>query len=147
MKEPLYQIMYVSSARPELTEDSLHEILTTAQINNADQGITGLLLHSEGNLIQLIEGPKSNAEALFEKIRHDPRHSHIMVLHRKEIEKRDFPEFKMGFRRVSQELLNSQIPTFTDIVEKRQLTDEALAGISRQVAIFLRVFARITQID
>lgn len=138
--------MYVSSASAELTEDSLHQILANAQSNNAARGITGLLLHADGNLMQLIEGPQSAVEALFEKISQDRRHKQVMVLFRKAMEKRDFPEFKMGFRRVSRDLVEEMIPAFTDIVEKRQLDEQTLKGLSQHVSIFLRSFARTTGI-
>lgn len=137
--------MYVSSATPILDEAELKKILNAAQTNNTKNTITGILLHSDGNLLQLIEGPESKVEALFAKIEQDTRHTQLMVLFRKRIEQRDFPNFKMGFRSATPEQLLAQFPAYTEIVEKRQLPDSDLEGLSKRVATFLRAFARTTQ--
>lgn len=147
MEESLYQIMYVSSARPELTEDALHEILSAAQTNNAKRGISGILLHSDGNLLQLIEGSESQVNLLFDKISQDTRHDKLLVLYRQQVKTRDFPDFKMGFRRVKRQVLQDRFPAFTDIVEKRQLNQASLKGLSKHVSVFLRTFARTTRIE
>ena len=146
MQESLHQLVYMSSARPELTKDALIEILAAAQTNNAKRGITGLLLHSNGNLIQVIEGTKENVEALYSKVENDSRHEHPMVLYRKDIARRDFPEFKMGFRTPKLSELEANFPAFTDLVEKRHLPKETLATISKHAATFLRTFARTTRL-
>lgn len=146
MAPPLLQVLYVSSATPELTDDALLQLLARAQPRNAARGITGLLLHCDGNLIQVLEGPHDEVEALFLKIEKDSRHTGIMVLTRRTIEKRDFPEFKMGFRRSSRQTLDQRIPGFTDIVEKRDLGNETLEGLSKHVSVFLKSFATTTRL-
>jgi hypothetical protein len=55
MSKPYYQLLYYSTANPELTEDALTEILMESQKRNTKREITGLLLHSDGNIIQIIE--------------------------------------------------------------------------------------------
>ncbi len=144
MSLPIYQLIYLSAAKPELTEDALLELLGESQARNAAHGITGLLLHSDGNIIQIIEGEKDDVETLFEKIKSDTRHTGVLVLSRRHVEQRDFPEYKMGFRRTDRKTLNQHIPGFTDIVEKGALTHSDLAGLSKLVATFLRTFARST---
>lgn len=144
MSKPYYQLLYFSTATPELTEDALTEILMESQNRNAKRNITGLLLHSDGNIIQIIEGEKEDVEALFAKIEHDKRHRGVLVLSRKHVEKRDFPEYKMGFRRPSRDLIEAQIPGFTDFVERGTIPPHQLEGLSTLVATFLRTFARST---
>ncbi len=147
MADSLHQLVYMSSARPELTKDALIDILAAAQKNNARRGITGLLLHSDGNLIQVIEGTQANVEALYAKISNDQRHDNPMVLYRKEISQRDFPEFKMGFRTPNRSELEANFPAFIDMIAKRQIPKETLESISKQAAVFLRTFARTTGLN
>ena len=147
MENGIHQLMYASSARSSLTEDGLTQILSRAQVNNARNGITGILLHSDGNILQVIEGPKPSVDRLYAKIEQDTRHCNLLLLYRKDVEKRDFPRFKMGFRSASREQLERNFPAYTDIVERRRLPKEELSGLSTRVATFLRAFARTTRLD
>ena len=147
MSEKLHQIIYISTANRELTEDALLELLSASQKRNAAKEITGLLLHSDGNIIQVIEGPEAAAKSLYEKIAADTRHRGVTLVSSRAITKRDFPEFKMGFKRARSVDFKEQLPGFTDVVERRSVSDEQLAGLSKMVAIFIRTFAKSTKID
>lgn len=147
MTEDLHQIIYISTANQALTEDALLELLSASQKRNAARQITGLLLHSDGNIIQVIEGPEASAKALYDKIATDSRHRGVTLISSRPIEQRDFPEFKMGFKRARSVDFKAQLPGFTDVVERRGVSDEQLAGLSKLVAIFIRTFARTTKID
>ena len=147
MSSSIFQLLYLSSAKPELTEKALLQILSESQQRNAARDITGLLLHSDGNLIQVIEGAESTVEALFAKIQHDPRHHQVLVLSRKFVEQRDFPEYKMGFKRASAPRLVAELPGFSDIVENRRLPKATLDGLSTRVSILLKTFARSTRLE
>lgn len=65
----------------------------------------------------------------------------------KPINHRDFPEFKMGFKRARSKDFKEQLPGFTDLVENRGVSEEQLAGLSRMVSTFIRTFAKSTRID
>jgi hypothetical protein len=143
----LHQIIYISSANTTLTEDALLEILASSQERNAERELTGLLLHADGNIIQVIEGPQGAVEHLYKKISGDSRHRGVTLITSRPIKQRDFLEYKMGFKRALSEEFEEHIPGFTDVVEKRGITDEALAGLSKLVATFIRTFARSTRID
>lgn len=147
MSSPIFQLLYLSSATPELTEEALLGILSESQQRNFAKDITGLLLHSDGNLIQIIEGSESTVETLFSKIESDPRHRQVMVLSRKFVEKRDFPEYRMGFKRACSKQLAEKLPGFSDIVENRKLPKATLEGLSKHVSIFLKTFARSTRLE
>ena len=147
MSKELSQIIYISSAKAELTEDALLKLLAGSQKRNASRGITGILLHSEGNIIQVIEGPLEAAEALYTKIAMDSRHGGVTLISRKSVEQRDFPEFKMGFKRAKRCDFKEQLPGFTDVVEQRSVSQEQLKGLSLMVATFIRTFAKITNIE
>lgn len=147
MSANLYQIIYISSANSELSEDALLELLSASQKRNAARLITGILLHSDGNIIQVIEGPEAAAKALYEKIATDSRHRGVTLISSQSINRRDFPEFKMGFKRARCEDFKEQLPGFTDVVERRSVTDEQLTGLSKMVSVFIRTFAKSTKID
>lgn len=147
MSDSLHQIIYISTAEPSLTEDTLLELLSESQKRNAAKEITGLLLHSDGNIIQIIEGPEDAAKGLYAKIAQDKRHRGVTLMSNKSIEHRDFPHFKMGFKRARSKDFKAQLPNFSMIVEGRSLESEALENMSKLVSTFLRTFARTTNID
>lgn len=147
MASSIYQLIYLSTANPELDEETLSGILSSSQKRNAQRGITGLLLHSDGNIIQIIEGDEAAVETLFAKINNDPRHRGLMVLSRKTVKQRDFPEYKMGFRRVSPALVSQEIPGFSDIIEQRKLPTEALEKVSTLVSVLLKTFSQTTRLE
>jgi len=147
MSADLQQIIYISTANAELTEDALLELLSASQKRNAARQITGLLLHSDGNIIQVIEGPEAAAKALYQRIASDSRHRGVTLISSRPIQQRDFPEFKMGFKRARSVEFKKQLPGFTDVVEKRGVSDAQLAGLSKLVATFIRTFAKSTNID
>jgi hypothetical protein len=78
--EDLRNILYCSHATAQMTEGELARILSKAQINNADQGITGLLVYGGGMFLQWLEGPRDKVEALMDKLSTDPRHEAIVRL-------------------------------------------------------------------
>jgi hypothetical protein len=147
MTKPLYQLLYLSSATADFTERNLLDLLAESQSRNEKRSITGLLLHSDGNIIQIIEGRKEDVETLFSKIEKDSRHTGIMVLSRRHVEERDFPKYNMGFRRTQITKLEENIPGFTDMVEQGNLSGNELEGLSNVVAVFLRTFARTTRMN
>ncbi len=144
---PLLQIVYVSAATNELNEDTLVRLLADSRKRNAEKGITGLLLYVEGSIIHVIEGEESVVADLFTRIERDPRHRQVSVLSRKHIEQRDFPEYRMGFRREKLDTVAGQLPGFLDIVETRAVSDFARQGLSKSVSAFLRTFARVTGLE
>jgi len=147
MSEKIHQIIYISTAEPVLTEDVLLELLSESQKRNAAREVTGLLLHSDGNIIQIIEGPEDATKALYAKISKDVRHRGVTLMSSKAIEQRDFPKYKMGFKRARSKDFKEKIPNFSKIVDQGGLSEEELEGVSKLVTIFLKTFARTTNID
>ncbi len=90
-------VVYVSSAVRLLSDEELKELLRLSRINNARLGVTGMLLYDRGNFIQMLEGPGVNVDALYERIRADPRHTRITTLLQGPLEKRQFETLAMGF--------------------------------------------------
>lgn len=147
MSTSLHQIMYISTASAEMTDDALLDILSGSQKRNRARGITGLLLHSDGNIIQVMEGPENAVKKLYQTISQDKRHRGVTLMSSQAIEKRDFPEYKMGFKRTISTDYDAEFPGFTDVVEKRSINEAQLAGLSKLVAAFIKTFAKTTRID
>ncbi len=94
----MFQIVYVSSARDLLSHDDLLGVLRVSRRNNAAVGVTGALLYTDGNFMQVLEGPREAVMETFDRIERDARHRGVLVMLRQEIEEREFPEWSMGFR-------------------------------------------------
>lgn len=91
-------LVYISSATKLFTEAELLDLLQKARANNERDGITGMLLYSNGNFIQVIEGEETAVSSLHKRILSDPRHTRIITLLQRPLTKRMFAEWSMGFR-------------------------------------------------
>jgi hypothetical protein len=108
----LIQLIYVSAAKNLFNPAELRELLRLARIKNERLGVTGMLLYHEGSFLQVLEGPLSAVEPLLETINHDQRHEKVMLLLRREIEERNFADWKMGFADVAAQ--SQPLPGFRD---------------------------------
>lgn len=104
----MYQLVYISAACVEFDDEALEQLLSGARENNAILGVSGMLLFHEGSFIQVLEGPQTVVEALFEKIEQDPRHEHTEVLFRGDTDEACFEDWSMGYVRT---------PKLTDVPE------------------------------
>ena len=111
----LLQVVYVSSAVEPWTEEALVEALGTFREKNTRRGITGMLLHCDGNFIQAIEGPPDEILQLERKIAADPRHHGFIAMIRRELATREFDGWSMGFRNLTRRDL-SAFPGWADVL-------------------------------
>ena len=87
----LIHIIYLSYSTKELSENELNGFWSTIRKQNEIQNITDLLLYNEEAFIQVIEGKREIIKNLFGRISKDSRHSNMVKLLGKTIEKRAFP--------------------------------------------------------
>lgn len=132
----LETLVYVSSAARNLDAEGLESILVSARRNNLRDGVTGLLLHHDGNFLQALEGEGGNLAMTLARIEADPRHTGILTLHRGPILKRGFSEWSMAYRRVH---------ALTGVQGFIALTGESLApllgtDVDQVVATLVEVF-------
>ncbi len=59
----MIQLCYISTARPQVTWDTVDEILSTSRRNNARNRVTGLLLFNGKRFLQILEGAPPMVEA------------------------------------------------------------------------------------
>ncbi len=76
----LWRILYVSSACPGLGDGDWQVLLPRWRQRNRQLDISGTLLHDQGSLMQLLEGPAGQVTRLFDAIRRDARHGGLVVL-------------------------------------------------------------------
>ena len=99
-------LIYVSQAVHPMSDEELAEILRKSRVYNKDSGITGLLIYKlapdgkRGNFMQLLEGDAGKLDEVFERIAADKRHHTKIILERKDIAQRNFPDWTMGFQNV-----------------------------------------------
>jgi hypothetical protein len=97
----LVQLIYVSSAIKKLSNDELDNILESSIRYNQRQQVTGMLLYSDGNFMQVIEGEESKINETYERICEDTRHRNIILVNQETISEREFESWSMSFRRLS----------------------------------------------
>jgi uncharacterized membrane protein (DUF373 family) len=83
-----------------MTQIDLSDILSKSRKNNIDLGITGMLLYGNKTFIQTLEGEEQKVNELISKIRKDNRHGDFRLISKKEIEKRQFSDWSMGFKKI-----------------------------------------------
>ncbi len=107
MNTELYKIVYcsrnyIAGASAE-RDGEISQILGAARANNSKQNITGALLFNSGFFAQVLEGPQSSIERVFERIQQDPRHGEVTVLESGAAGERSFPEWSMAHVRLPSE--------------------------------------------
>ncbi|MBC8083095.1 MAG: BLUF domain-containing protein [Hymenobacter sp.] len=99
----MYHIVYLSSVVGVMVERELKELLLKSRANNTRRRITGMLLCSGGNMMQVLEGDQEEVTALYRIIEGDLRHTRIVKLSDGQIPRRTFPDWSMGFTTASPE--------------------------------------------
>jgi hypothetical protein len=92
-----FAISYLSTANKDLNQDEVAELLDITEIRNNNAGVNGLLIYSDGNFFEVIEGEETKIKELFENIKEDPRHRNIMIVFEKKIDKPLFHEKEANF--------------------------------------------------
>lgn len=109
----LLQVAYMSSAARSWSQDELLAALTQFRARNLAHGITGMLLHFDGNFLQVLEGPAAAVGDLLARIMRDPRHHGFLELLRRPLRQREFDGWSMGFRNLGADDL-STLPGWAD---------------------------------
>ena len=108
---PLHHLIYSSTATINLTEAELHRLLDHWRMNNSRLGITGLLLYSEGHILQVLEGDAEMVHQLYATIAADLRHRSVVKLADGTVPSRAFAEWSMQMRTVDAADFTRLVPT------------------------------------
>ena len=106
---------YLTTLEPKVVTD----ILEISVRNNQRDQITGMMVHCDGNVIQVIEGEEDAVSKTFTRILLDMRHAGIFIMYEREIEQRDFGAWHMGYARLKQADLD-RTPYAASIFEARE---------------------------
>jgi hypothetical protein len=133
-------LVYVSSAARLMRDDEIVELLRQSRDNNARDGISGLLLHKDGNFMQYIEGAPGAVARLHERILADPRHRQIITLLKGETEVRQFERWAMAFQNI--ERLSEEDRAAVSEFLRASLTEEHFGDSPHQALKLLLSFKR-----
>ncbi|TDN83865.1 FAD-dependent sensor of blue light [Salegentibacter sp. 24] len=117
-----HAICYISNKEESLSFSLVLELLEFSREQNSIHDIKGVLLYSEGNFFQILEGDKKTVLALFEKIKNDPRHYGIIQIIGQDIEQGAIDGFKVDVIKDEEKVTHELPPEYT----------EALVGIPPQ---------------
>jgi len=92
----LVRLLYASRAAAPVTEADLAAILRQSREHNPAEGLTGLLCHTGGVFIQVLEGGRDAVNARYKHIVDDTRHRDVTLLSYEEIAERQFAGWSMG---------------------------------------------------
>jgi hypothetical protein len=136
----MLSLVYVSSAISEFSEADLVALLEQSREKNTRLGLTGLLLYKDGNFMQVLEGPDNAVRQLFETILADSRHHGVIVLLERQIERREFADWAMAFRNLSDPVLRD-IPGYSEFLNEA-LNSEEYRKKPNHALLLLDVFRR-----
>ena len=138
----MYNLIYISSAVSLYSNEELIDILTTSRLNNTRLKITGLLLYNEGSILQVLEGEEEVIHATYDTISRDNRHKGLIKMIDFGIKERNFIDWSMGFKQVSNNDW-SQIEGYFDLANKEKFK---LLGMSenKDIITLIKSFANVS---
>jgi hypothetical protein len=128
--------VYVSSAVEIFSSQDLDHLLAKSRANNRERDITGMLLYSDGNFMQFLEGPEPEVLKLMEIVKADPRHRGLMVLLEEDQPERQFAHWSMGFKKFK-DGERFEIPGHSDFLNLPMTSEQFLLNPSRSVQLLL----------
>jgi len=97
MTDQLTFIAYASRATEPFDHARLVTLLTASRTNNSRDGITGMLVYSDPDFIQILEGPDAAVRGLLQRIGRDPRHTDVRILLDERVSERKYSTWSMGY--------------------------------------------------
>lgn len=98
----MHHIIYGSRAVKPLSDGDLLTLLLQARSHNMLHDISGALVYSQGQFMQVLEGEAAMLATLYERLLRDPRHTQLVKYADKAIAERSFGEWSMAFQPVSE---------------------------------------------
>ena len=95
MADPLIRLIYRSDATQPVDRDLLRDIESTSKRYNSAHNITGLLVATDHQFLQVLEGPRNTLNQLYIRIVQDPRHEHCIILTYHKVIRRGFEDWSM----------------------------------------------------
>lgn len=96
----LHEVIYISTLAKAAPISVVGEVAGKSRSRNRDRDITGLLVFDGMRFCQQLEGTQKEVLKLTERIRNDPRHTGVEVLHHGLLAERRFRQFSLAFTSV-----------------------------------------------
>ena len=109
----MYYLIYVSSAVDLMSDTELLSLQKQSIEKNSQLDITGMLLYKSGNFMQYLEGKEDDVLALYEAIKRDSRHKHIITIQTGTQTQRSYRDWSMGFINMNK---IDDLPPFHDYI-------------------------------
>lgn len=93
----LVRLTYASRASHSVSAELIREVLDSSQRNNPGKGLTGILCCNANTFLQALEGPRSEVNALYNRLADDSRHKDLTILDYEEISMRRYSNWSMGW--------------------------------------------------
>lgn len=126
----MHHLVYTSTATILLTETELLQLLGPWRATNARLGVTGVLLYSEGQVMQVLEGEAPVVHHLFAAIAGDARHRSVTKLADGPVDGRAFADWSMRFRTVPP-------ADFTQFMRPLTSAPEAIGHLLNLIQVFM----------
>jgi Sensors of blue-light using FAD len=119
----MIRLLYISTScdTPATAQQNLADILEKSKKNNAELGITGILVCGGNMFLQVLEGPQEQVLRKYVRILDDKRHADCRIVLITTAEKRAFPTWAMG-------IINIPPHEFQEVrsmIDRRQETADA----------------------
>jgi FAD-dependent sensor of blue light len=134
----MIHLIYVSRACPRFMVEELQALVAKSRASNVKRGITGMLLHKDGNVMQLLEGDEQAVLELYRRIAGDPRHCDVVILVNEPLAARQFADWFMGFTNLDEPGIVGR-PGYRDYC-CTPLTPEAFTDAPTRALNLMRVF-------
>jgi len=105
----LLHLCYVSRLATGTTVAELLDEIGRFRAKNLELGISGCIAFEGERVMQILEGPEAQVNALFATIRQDPRHVEVIELDRKRIDAVSFRDWGMVRRPIADVVFLSQL--------------------------------------
>ena len=131
------QLVYISQATRKMSDEDLHQIHTTAKVNNQNIDVTGSLFYNGGWFLQVLEGPVETLNTLYKKIDKDSRHKNSRILYNEPAKFRTFTRWSMNMTNLN----DRQADKYEQLIEviDAAKTDRKIGATSPAVAL-LKIF-------
>ena len=137
----MFELVYCSVAKPDLTEKDISDILTVSREFNDRNNITGCLIYYEDEFVQILEGEEKIVRELYGRIEKDHRHSEVTLISTEDKKERTFSNWTMFYSafddthmsRMNEETFVNNLVSFSDLVGKPTQTVESFWAIAKLI--------------
>jgi hypothetical protein len=93
----ILQLTYISRFNNDNKNGELERILSQAQTNNRENGVTGALVFNSDYFLQSIEGSRPVINSLLRKLIRDERHFALQIIEAREVDQRRWTSWSMKY--------------------------------------------------